>query len=160
MLAKITAPDLPQDVTAAELLIERHREYKVEIDSKDVVFKQVYDTGNDLIRKGHFLSQDIRDRIDLLEKRMEFLKTTWRNRNNIYEHNLDVQMFKRDANLLESWLVVREETLVDGQVGDSIVQVEELIKKHADFEKTVTAQEDKFNALKRITLVSLLNLFI
>ena len=33
------------------------------------------------------------------------------------------------------------------------LQVEDLIRKHSDFEETVKAQEDKFKALKRITLL-------
>lgn len=45
--------------------------------------------------------------------------------------------------------------LHDEKLGDSIHQVEELIRKHEDFEKTIEAQEEKCNALKRITLVSM-----
>lgn len=62
-------------------------------------------------------------------------------------------MFKRDADLLESWIQTREPVLNDDKLGDSIWQVEELIRKHEDFEKTIEAQEEKFNTLKRITLV-------
>lgn len=62
-------------------------------------------------------------------------------------------MFKRDADLLESWIQTREPVLNDDKLGDSIWQVEELIRKHEDFEKTIEAQEEKFNTLRRITLV-------
>lgn len=37
--------------------------------------------------------------------------------------------------------------------GDSIPQVEELIRKHKDFEEAIKAQEDKFIALQRITMI-------
>ena len=43
--------------------------------------------------------------------------------------------------------------LEDETLGDSIDAVEELLHKHEDFEKMVFAQEDRFNAVKRITLV-------
>lgn len=62
-------------------------------------------------------------------------------------------MFKREADLLENWICSREPTLHDSKLGDSIPVVEELIRKHEDFEKTIEAQEDKFAALRRITLV-------
>jgi len=62
-------------------------------------------------------------------------------------------VFKRDADLLENWLVSREALLHDGNLGDTIAQVEDLIRKHEDFEKTVQAQEEKFNALQRVTMV-------
>lgn len=153
MIAKITAPDLPQDVVAAELLIERHKEHKVEIDARMDALKQFYITGNVLIKEGHFLAQDIEARILTLKQRMDVLISTWTNRSVIYDQNLDVQLFKREASTLENWIMVREGNLRDGKVGESINQVEDLIRKHEDFEKTIVAQEDKFQALKRKTLV-------
>ena len=54
---------------------------------------------------------------------------------------------------LDTWMNYREEILSNAELGDSIDAVEELIRKHDDFEKTVEAQEDKFNAIKRLTLV-------
>lgn len=82
------------------------------------------------------------------------MEQTWENRKRIYIENLDTQEFKRDADALENWLCIREDILNDGKYGETIVQVEELIRKHDDFEKTIIAQEEKFNSLRRITLVS------
>ena len=64
------------------------------------------------------------------------------------------QIFKRDASQLESWLAMREPVLNDPSVGASIGEVEELIRRHDDFLKTVESQEDKFDALRRTTRVS------
>lgn len=154
MIAKITAPELPQDVTGAENLQEMHKEYKVEIESREGTFNQYIDSGNKLIKDGHILSQEIQDRINTLEHRMNYLNRTWANRCQIYDMNLDLQYFKREANLLDNWLAVREGTLKDEKLGDSIPHVEELIRKHEDFEMTIASQEDKFNALRRLTMVN------
>lgn len=62
-------------------------------------------------------------------------------------------MFKRHADLLESWLVSREPVLRDPALGESIGQAEDLLRKHDDFLKTIAAQEDTFEELKRITLL-------
>ena len=78
---------------------------------------------------------------------------TWIKRRAIYEQNLDTQIFKREADLLENWISSREPILNDGKLGESIAQVEDLIRKHEDFEKTIEAQEDKFSGLRRITMV-------
>ena len=64
------------------------------------------------------------------------------------------QIFKRDAAQLESWLSTREPVLNDPAVGASITEVEELIRRHDDFLKTIESQEDKFDALRRTTRVS------
>ena len=61
-------------------------------------------------------------------------------------------MLKRDMDLLEAWLNGKE-SMMPKELGDSIEMVEELIRRHNDFEKTVYAQEDKFNAIKRRTKV-------
>ena len=57
--------------------------------------------------------------------------------------------------LLDVWLNIRKPTLEDKTIGDSIDAVEELLQKHDDFEKMVFAQEDRFNSIRRYTLVSI-----
>ncbi|XP_076681486.1 spectrin beta chain, non-erythrocytic 5 kst isoform X2 [Andrena cerasifolii] len=153
MVAKVTAPDLARDVPGAEALISRHTEYKAEIDTRNEAFDKFYKTGQELIEQGHFLGKEIEDKISVLQHRQQFLKDTWEQRMHIYEQNLDTQLFKREAETLENWIVSREPMLHDGKLGESIPQVEELIRKHEDFEKTIEAQEERFNALQRITML-------
>ncbi|KAG8237733.1 hypothetical protein J437_LFUL016671 [Ladona fulva] len=49
MLAKVTAPDLARDVPGAEALVNRHNEYKSEIETRTDAFEKFYSTGNSLI---------------------------------------------------------------------------------------------------------------
>ena len=56
-------------------------------------------------------------------------------------------------NQLEAWLASREAMLEGAELGDSVDAVEELIRKHEDFEKTILAQGEKFKAIQRLTLV-------
>lgn len=51
MIAKVTAPDLAQDVAGAEALISRHQEYHAEIDSRVDAFAKFYATGKQLINQ-------------------------------------------------------------------------------------------------------------
>ncbi|KAL0275436.1 UNVERIFIED_CONTAM: hypothetical protein PYX00_003283 [Menopon gallinae] len=153
MIAKITAPDLAQDVAGAETLIARHTEHYAEIDSRSDEIAKFYADGAKLVNQGHFLSDDVEEKIRMLKDRHKLLLDTWTKRKEIYDHNLDTQIFKRDADILENWMTTREIILRDGQLGDSIPQVEDLLRKHDDFEKTISAQEEKFKALQRITLL-------
>ena len=66
------------------------------------------------------------------------------------------QKLKRDIDQLDAWLSVRKPILDDTTVGDSIDAIELMLQKHDDFEKMVFAQEDRFNAIRRLTLVRLL----
>lgn len=63
------------------------------------------------------------------------------------------QVFLRDAQVFEAWIESRESVVKDDQMGDTITEVEELIRRHDDFLKTIDAQEDKLDPIKRFTLV-------
>lgn len=172
MLAKITAPDLPYEWSEAEQLVLRHKEYNSEIEDKRPTFKHFYNTGKSFIKENDSLMHDIEDKIRVLQQRMELLDTIWNKRNIIYNQNLDLQLFHRDANQLENWLKIREKHLKSGKLGkhkknvfgfligvllnflgENIPQVEELIRKHRDFEEAIKVQEEKFENLKKITLI-------
>lgn len=59
----------------------------------------------------------------------------------------------RDAEQLELWIKSRQSVLENPHLGDSILAVEELIRKHEDFEKTIDAQAENFTALQRTTIL-------
>ena len=155
MIAKITAPDLARDVTSAELQLAAHKEYKAEIDARKEAFERFIHTGNGLIADGHFLADEIQDKVQTLTQRRELLIESGKRREDIYLQNLDALYFERDAAQLELWLISREKLLVPDNLGSSILEVEDLIRRHEDFEKTLEAQDDKATALKRTTLVKI-----
>lgn len=153
MLARITAPDLAKDVAGAEALIAKIKEHRTEVDSRSEAFETFYKTGSKLIKDGHFLANEVQEKIAVLNQRKRLLDNTIVQRAEIYELNLDTQIFLKEAEVIESWIITRQVQLKDGKLGESIAQVEDLLRKHEDFEKTVAAQEEKVLALKRITLL-------
>nr|XP_036670450.1 spectrin beta chain, non-erythrocytic 5 isoform X4 [Drosophila suzukii] len=153
MLAKITAPELATSVAGAELLLASIKDHDTEIRARDETFAKFATNGQQLIKEKHFLAHEVEDKIKVLQARHELLKHTLRKRREIYELNLDTQLFLKDAEILEQWISSREPQLKDAKLGDSIPQVEDLLRRHEDFEKTVAAQEEKFQAIKRITLL-------
>ncbi|KAH8349687.1 hypothetical protein KR084_004268 [Drosophila pseudotakahashii] len=153
MLAKITAPELATSVAGAELLLASTKDHDTEIRARDETFAKFAANGQQLIKEKHFLAHEVEDKIKVLQSRHELLKHTLRKRREIYELNLDTQLFLKDAEILEQWISSREPQLKDAKLGDSIPQVEDLLRRHEDFEKTVAAQEEKFQAIKRITLL-------
>lgn len=67
---------------------------------------------------------------------------------------LEVYQFARDAAVAEAWLIAQEPYLMSGELGHTIDEVDNLIKKHEAFEKSAAAQEERFSALERLTTVS------
>ncbi|XP_052891204.1 spectrin beta chain, non-erythrocytic 1 [Anopheles moucheti] len=153
MLAKITAPDLANDVAGAEALIVKIKEHRTEVEARKEAFEVFSRTGRKLIQDKHFLANEVQEKIAVLEQRKRLLDNTIVQRLEMYELNLDTQRFLKEAEDMEQWIISRQMQLKETKLGDSIAQVEDLLRKHEDFEKTVAAQEEKLLALKRITLL-------
>lgn len=66
---------------------------------------------------------------------------------------LEVYQFARDAAVAEAWLIAQEPYLLSRELGHTIDEVDQLIKKHESFEKSAAAQEERFTALERLTTV-------
>ena len=73
MIAKVTAPDLAQDVPGAEALLVRHQEHHAEIDTRNDAFTKFSRTGHKLIAEGHFLAPEIEEKINILVQRKQLL---------------------------------------------------------------------------------------
>lgn len=156
IMAMITADDdlANRDVSGAEIQLNRHmHEYKAEIDMRKDAIGQFIASGQKIITNKHFMSDEVNEKISRLQTSWEQLNEVWRKRFIIYKQNLDYLMFKRDIDGLNSWLNSRKVILEEHNLGDSIAAVEELIRKYEDFEKTILAQEEKLEAIKRVTLI-------
>jgi spectrin beta len=92
MLAIITSYDLPQDVRRAESLLVRHKEHRAEIESRFDQFSQIRKEGLQVIQRGHFMADEIKDKVERLEKGYDSLMDVWKRRNELYALNLDVQV--------------------------------------------------------------------
>ncbi|KAG1650604.1 Spectrin beta chain, non-erythrocytic 5 [Nymphon striatum] len=153
MMAIMTSDELARDVEGAEALVNKHKEHKAEISTRTDAVAKFTECGRSLIDEGHFMADEIEDKIKRLDTSFQSLLSTWEKRKSLYDQNLDTQIFLRDAEQLESWIKSRQSVLENPHLGDSILAVEELIRKHEDFEKTIDAQAENFSALQRTTML-------
>uniref|UniRef100_A0A8C9MEA9 Calponin-homology (CH) domain-containing protein n=1 Tax=Serinus canaria TaxID=9135 RepID=A0A8C9MEA9_SERCA len=154
MHALVISEELASDVLGAELLIKRHEEYKREIEKQWLKYEEMQQAGGDLMKKGHFMSVEIEEKLSELSELMKKVKESWDMRKVLYEENWEIQLLRRELEQAEAWLAAKESFLSDPSYGDSVSEVEELLKKHHDFEKMLAAQEEKFAQLSRKTKVS------
>uniref|UniRef100_A0A8R1DU58 Spectrin alpha chain n=1 Tax=Caenorhabditis japonica TaxID=281687 RepID=A0A8R1DU58_CAEJA len=147
MKAVIEADELAKDVAGAEDLLGSHQEHKGEIEAREDSFSQTIIAGQKLIDMGMTDSSDIPEKLEELEHEKSSLLALWEQRHVIYQQCMDLQLFYRDTEQAESWMDKQEAFLANTDLGDSLDSVEHLVKKHKDFEKSLTAQEVKINAL-------------
>uniref|UniRef100_A0A1I7XLS8 PH domain-containing protein n=1 Tax=Heterorhabditis bacteriophora TaxID=37862 RepID=A0A1I7XLS8_HETBA len=92
--------------------------------------------------------------VELLMNNHQSLKEKWRNSLPILIYItsvLEVYQFARDAAVAESWLMAQEPYLISREYGRSLEETIGLIKRHEAFEKSASAQEERFLALEKLT---------
>uniref|UniRef100_A0A0K0ELE0 SH3 domain-containing protein n=1 Tax=Strongyloides stercoralis TaxID=6248 RepID=A0A0K0ELE0_STRER len=141
----VSSKELANDVTGAEALLERHQEYKTEIDSRAATVNAFDQFGNQLINSNHYASEDVKKHMADVAKARQTLKDAWVARRKVLDQCLELQLFYRDCEQADTWMSAREAFLNQEDGGN----VESLIKKHEDFDKAITSQQEKINALNK-----------
>ncbi|XP_063792528.1 spectrin alpha chain, non-erythrocytic 1 isoform X5 [Pseudophryne corroboree] len=147
MKALINADELANDVAGAEALLDRHQEHKGEIDAHEDSFKAADAAGHALLSADHYASDEVREKLTILAEERTTLLELWELRRQQYEQCMDLQLFYRDTEQVDNWMSKQEAFLLNEDLGDSLDSVEALLKKHEDFEKSLSAQEEKITAL-------------
>uniref|UniRef100_A0A3Q2FLU7 Spectrin beta, non-erythrocytic 1 n=1 Tax=Cyprinodon variegatus TaxID=28743 RepID=A0A3Q2FLU7_CYPVA len=145
----IEAQEKPRDVSSVELLMNNHQGIKAEIDARNDSFTTCIELGKALLARKHFASEEIKEKLlQLTDKRKEMIDK-WEDR---WEWLLlEVHQFSRDAGVAEAWLLGQEPYLSSREMGQSVDEVEKLIKRHEAFEKSAATWEERFSALERLT---------
>ncbi|XP_048586984.1 spectrin alpha chain, non-erythrocytic 1 isoform X2 [Nematostella vectensis] len=145
--ALVSSDELAKDVASAEALIDRHQEYRAEIDARDSTFQAFDDFGRELLEKEHYASSDIQEKLENLAEEREDLERAFASRKQRLDECLELQLFNRSAEQLEAWMATRE-AIIEKEDEDAGEGADALIKKHEDFTRALTVQEEKIGKLK------------
>lgn len=67
---------------------------------------------------------------------------------------LEVHQFAQEAVVAEAWLTAQEPLLSSNELGGSVDEVEQLIRRHEAFRKAAATWEERFSSLRRLTTVT------
>lgn len=152
----IETQEKPRDVSSVELLMNNHQGIKAEIDARNDSFTACIELGKSLLARKHYASEEIKEKLlQLTDKRKDMIDK-WEDRWEWLRLILEVHQFSRDAGVAESWLLGQEPYLSSRELGQSVDEVEKLIKRHEAFEKSAATWEERFSALERLTTLELL----
>ncbi|KAK2552536.1 Spectrin beta chain [Acropora cervicornis] len=155
MLKQILTYEKAKDVPGVEVLMEQHQNRKVEIDAREDSFQDVVKMGKNLIARDHYATPEINEKLDMLNRHKDELSLEWDKRWEHLQLVLEVMQFARDAHMAEGWMIAQEGYLKSENLGNDLNEVEQLLEKHANFEKLVNTQEERFLALERLTTFEL-----
>jgi len=145
--------DKPREVSGVELLINNHQSVKAELDARVENFTICLNLGKELLGRRQTTPRalEVKEKCVQLCMTRDHIDDQWLERWELLQLMLEVYQFARDAAVAEQWLIGQEPYLLNEDLGETLDQVELLIKKHETFEKSIYAQEDRFNALRRLT---------
>uniref|UniRef100_A0A8C6Y1T6 Spectrin beta chain n=1 Tax=Naja naja TaxID=35670 RepID=A0A8C6Y1T6_NAJNA len=150
---QIDAQEKPRDVSAADLVIKNHQGIKAEMEARTDSFNACIAMGDDLLAKGHYASTKIVEKLSQLQERRKEINDKWREKMDWLQIVMEVLMFGRDASMAEAWLASQEPIVRSTELGGNVDEVENLIKRHEGFQKSVAAWEERILALEKLTTV-------
>ncbi|XP_070699072.1 spectrin beta chain, non-erythrocytic 5 [Pempheris klunzingeri] len=142
--------DLPKTRAEAERLIVEHQDWKTEIEARGERVDSVRDFGLGLIRAGHGSKAEIQKALTQLEEAKSGLDRAWLNRSTTLEQAWSLQVFLASVEQCESWLSNKEAFLSNQDLGRSVVEVEALQRKQAQFEEAVEAQVEQLDQVETL----------
>ncbi|XP_071041629.1 spectrin beta chain [Parasteatoda tepidariorum] len=145
----------PRDVSGVELLMNNHQSLKAEIDTREDNISVCINLGKELLARNHYASNEIKEKLLSLTNQRTLMMDRWDERWEHLQLILEVYQFARDAAVAEAWLIAQEPYLLSQELGHTLDEVDQLIKKHEAFEKSAAAQEERFAALKILTTLEL-----
>ncbi|XP_043118343.1 spectrin beta chain, erythrocytic isoform X1 [Puntigrus tetrazona] len=158
IIQQIETQEKPRDVSSVELLIKYHQGIRAEIETRGPKFNQCGELGRALLERKHKDSAEIKEKLmQLTEKRKEMM-LKWDERWEWLRLLLEVCQFARDASVAEAWLIAQEPYVVSRDLGETVDEVEKLLKRHEAFEKSTATWEERFSALERLTTLELLEI--
>ncbi|XP_043836496.1 spectrin beta chain, non-erythrocytic 5 [Dromiciops gliroides] len=147
----VTLEEVSGDMSRAEWQLLQHEGLRRDIEEHQLLVQDAQREGERLVGSGHFMAQEVKEWLQELGDQLRALQEKWEHRQGLYKENWELQKLRQELEKADTWLSSREGLLLDPNLGNSVSDVEELLRKHQDLEKTLASQEEKFDQLQRKT---------
>ncbi|XP_077645281.1 spectrin beta chain, non-erythrocytic 4 isoform X2 [Lonchura striata] len=155
-LQQMGAGEKARDVSSVELLMNDHQSLKTEMEAQAKNVDTCLELGKTLILSKSPAADEIKSNMEkLLEKKKEMTEK-WDKHWEWLQQKREVQQFAQEAVVADAWLTAQEPLLTSQELGSSVDEVEQLIRRHEAFRKAAAAWEERFSSLRRLTTNHLL----
>uniref|UniRef100_A0A4W4FQ61 PH domain-containing protein n=1 Tax=Electrophorus electricus TaxID=8005 RepID=A0A4W4FQ61_ELEEL len=144
IICQIGTGEKPRDVSSVEVLMNYHQNLKSEVEARQKSMQQCIEMGKTLLA-AQKLEKVLSKQRELTEK--------WDKHWEELQHMLEVHQFAQEAMVAEAWLTAQEPFLSSKELGASVDEVEQLIRRHEAFRKAAATWEERFSSLRRLTTV-------
>ncbi|XP_073785727.1 spectrin beta chain, non-erythrocytic 4 isoform X6 [Danio rerio] len=142
-----------RDVSSVEVLMNYHQSLKSEVEARNKSVLQCIELGKTLLAARNPASEEIKDKLERVLSKQQELTEKWEKHWEDLQQMLEVHQFAQEAVVAEAWLTAQEPLLNSNELGGSVDEVEQLIRRHEAFRKAAATWEERFSSLRRLTTV-------
>ncbi|MBN3307478.1 SPTN4 protein, partial [Amia calva] len=153
IICQIGTRDKPRDVSSVEVMMNYHQSLKSEIEARNKSLMQCMEMGKTLLAARNPAAEEIKEKLDKLISKQKELSEKWDKQWEVLQHMLEVNQFAQEAVVAEAWLTAQEPFISSQELGSSVDEVEQLIRRHEAFRKAAATWEERFSSLRRLTTV-------
>uniref|UniRef100_A0A8C8SUT0 Spectrin beta chain n=1 Tax=Pelusios castaneus TaxID=367368 RepID=A0A8C8SUT0_9SAUR len=153
VICQIGTGEKPRDVSSVEVLINYHQSLKSEIEARSKNIAACVELGKTLVLNKSPASEEIKGHLEKLMTKKKEMMDKWDKHWEWLQQMLEVHQFAQEAVVAEAWLTAQEPLLKSRELGRSVDEVEQLIRRHEAFRKAAATWEERFSSLRRLTTV-------
>ncbi|XP_016320985.1 spectrin beta chain, non-erythrocytic 4-like [Sinocyclocheilus anshuiensis] len=142
-----------RDVSSVEVLMNYHQSLKSEVEARNKSVLQCIEMGKTLLAAHNPASEEIKEKLEKVLAKQQELTEKWDKHWEELQHMLEVHQFAQEAVVAEAWLTAQEPFISSNELGGSVDEVEQLIRRHEAFRKAAATWEERFSSLRRLTTV-------
>ncbi|XP_056333916.1 spectrin beta chain, non-erythrocytic 4-like isoform X4 [Danio aesculapii] len=142
-----------RDVSSVEVLMNYHQSLKSEVEARNKSVLQCIELGKTLLAARNPASEEIKEKLEKVLSKQQELTEKWEKHWEDLQQMLEVHQFAQEAVVAEAWLTAQEPLLNSNELGGSVDEVEQLIRRHEAFRKAAATWEERFSSLRRLTTV-------
>ncbi|XP_054650314.1 spectrin beta chain, non-erythrocytic 4-like isoform X2 [Dunckerocampus dactyliophorus] len=153
IICQIGTGEKPRDVSSVEVLMNYHQSLKSEVDARSQSVMECIEMGKTLLAARNPAAQEIKEKLDKVVAKQQELSEKWDKHWEVLQQLLEVHQFAQEAVVAEAWLTAQEPLVNSNELGASVDEVEQLIRRHEAFRKAAATWEERFSSLRRLTTV-------
>uniref|UniRef100_A0A8C0U202 Spectrin beta, non-erythrocytic 5 n=1 Tax=Cyanistes caeruleus TaxID=156563 RepID=A0A8C0U202_CYACU len=151
IIREMRAKESIRDISTSSLRLTQHQQLLAEIEAREEKYGHVVQLGQSLLQDAEMPSKEVIETplsSALLEEKKN-VYNAWRQKKEWLEKIHQEQMFYKDWDHLDMLLNSQEVYLKSSDLGRSVDEVEQLIRKHEAFEKLLASQDEKASRLEK-----------
>ncbi|XP_061733578.1 spectrin beta chain, non-erythrocytic 4-like isoform X2 [Nerophis ophidion] len=153
IICQIGTGEKPRDVSSVEVLMNYHQSLNSEVDARSHSVVECIEMGKTLLAARNPAAQEIKEKLDKVVAKQHELSEKWDKHWEVLQQLLEVHQFAQEAVVAEAWLTAQEPLVNSNELGASVDEVEQLIRRHEAFRKAAATWEERFSSLRRLTTV-------